>query len=363
MASRILRVALILTSIESAINKIITPPQSIAALVGESVRINCESNINEPAEFISWRPGKPETTGIQLIYESGILAEHLRSRMSVERNGGISALVIRSVGLDDGGTYRCIDEGGIGQRAVAELIVIDPSVTCFHNIRAEGVIADDATNCLHEPDYLEMSCSVRYDGNVFPIVNWRHSGKAVENVVVEKRPGIVKFTAKTTVSISDEGTTFDYDVSMPGNILLGNGVAALRNATPSIHVLYMTASKITRDDPKLPCPIKTNFNLANCASTHAYTKIVRNDETLTSYALDYVCVSRCTVANKTCTVSSQVLSVKGRDDTVVVDPNPRLPDTIKRISIALCIVASVVIVIQTIALIWFYRNRRRTRQL
>jgi hypothetical protein len=143
---------------------------------------------------------------------------------------------------------------------------------------------------------------------------------------------------------------------MPGNILLGNGVAALRNATPSIRVLYMTASKITRDDPKLPCPIKTNFNLANCASTHAYTGIVRNDETLTSYALDYVCVSRCTVANKTCTVSSQVLSVKGRDDTVVVDPS-------KRISIALCIAASVVIVIQTIALIWFYRNRRRTRQL
>jgi hypothetical protein len=358
MASRILRVALILTSIESAINKIVTPPQSIAALVGESVRITCESDIiNEPVEFVSWRPGGSESKNIRLIYEIRILAERLRSRMSVERNGGIFTLVIRSVGLDDGGTYRCVDDGGIGQRAVAQLIVIDPSVTCFHNIRAEGVIADDVTNCLHEPDYLEMSCSVRYDGNVFPIVNWRHSGKAVENVVVEKRSGIVKFTAKTTVSISDEGTTFDYDVSMPGNILLGNGVAALRNATPSIRVLYLTASKITRDDPKLPCPIKTNFNLANCASTHAYT---RNDETLTSYALDYVCVSRCTVANKTCTVSSQVLSVKGRDDTVVVDPSP---DTIKRISIALCIVASVVIVIQTIALIWFYRNRRRTRQL
>jgi hypothetical protein len=300
--------------------KIIGYPQSMAVMVGETARITCHSDMDEPVEFVSWRPGQSEYRNIQLIYESGILANHLQSRVSVERDLGLHVLVIRNVTFNDAATYRCRDEGGIGERAVAQLIVVDPNVTCTSNIRAGGMVAGNVP-VSPESDYIIMSCVVKYTGNVSPIINFKRNGTRITNPIIQNwfnyGQNHTRVLLKTVARDSDEGINFEYYVTMPTNIITSDSITALRNTVSTVHVLYLSALNITR--PSVTCPIETNMNETNCIYKHIYYRI--NIANQTNLSFTYACVTRCKIDNKTCIVSSPQIRVRDFNNDAIVLPS------------------------------------------
>jgi len=57
-------------------------------------------------------------------------------------------------------------------------VLTGQSLDCTHNISEDGVISTDICG-LGPPDYINMTCSLRYSGNVAPTLSWSEDNVAV----------------------------------------------------------------------------------------------------------------------------------------------------------------------------------------
>ena len=97
-------------------------PSNTVELQGNTARFSCET---DSAAAINWNfdsfPASP--TGLRLV-TGGILVESFSNKFTLTIEWQRSVLTLNSITKSDSGTYSCIDELGMGEKASAELIVL-----------------------------------------------------------------------------------------------------------------------------------------------------------------------------------------------------------------------------------------------
>lgn len=99
-------------------------PVNSLVVVGNTVRINCSTDSNQP---VYWARTLAQSNEQQWLYYGGDGFDSNnadgRFRIDEDKSTGRYDLVIDGVGRKDAGQYVCVDESGIGETATAELVV------------------------------------------------------------------------------------------------------------------------------------------------------------------------------------------------------------------------------------------------
>ena len=115
-------------------------PLDITASEGDTVSLNCRSNLSTTVRWILGHPGHMNVRPIFVATSDmqGTIHPDFPERFScVRQEDGSQNLVIRNVNLSDTGYYTCIDDDGFGfipggssygRWATASLIVIGRSI-------------------------------------------------------------------------------------------------------------------------------------------------------------------------------------------------------------------------------------------
>ena len=151
-------------------------PKETTAFVGDSAIFYCskEKNAPTPVDWYHIPVGQEYKIHIYksaidefYITESGV---NYQTYMSVEYDvlNGVYNLLIRNVIKAYAGTYFCIDTEPEQTTKKTELIVIDFPPTCQTNVSGEGALGENSCNI--PPDYIGFNCSIRYHGNVAPVL-------------------------------------------------------------------------------------------------------------------------------------------------------------------------------------------------
>ena len=155
-------------------------PKETTAFVGDSVIFYCSKEKNSPTPVDWYHIPVGQKYKIHIyksaidelyITESGV---NYQTYMSVDYNAstGVYNLLIRNVSKAYAGTYFCIDTNVEQTTKKTELIVIDSPPTCQTNVSDEGALGENSCNI--PPDYIEFNCSIRYHGNVAPVLELYH---------------------------------------------------------------------------------------------------------------------------------------------------------------------------------------------
>lgn len=147
-------------------------PTDTEVLVNRSAYLNCSTSIlSQEVTWYRYRVGDPYRR--HDVYDAGVIDRSYRDRFYIDgdKTNGVFNLVIRRVLLDDAGKYECQDDGGIGDKRSAELVVLDDNgPVCQSNIPAEGLMGPN--DCGFEPTTIELSCVVKFHGNSAPQMEW-----------------------------------------------------------------------------------------------------------------------------------------------------------------------------------------------
>lgn len=143
-------------------------PENVAALVGETVVLSCESVDAPPLSRIIWAEYITSPFG-SIISDNELIQNHPnRDRYSILQATDTSFyLEIRNLQITDGGTYSCQDslgalpEDNIGE---AELIVIASNPNCTNTLPADGNVIEGNSHTLE--------CVVYFQGGFGPNMTW-----------------------------------------------------------------------------------------------------------------------------------------------------------------------------------------------
>ena len=98
----------------------------------------------------------------------------------------------------------------------------DLKLHCIHNINESGTVGGDVCGLNLQPDYIEMTCSINYRGNVAPTLLWDEiiDNHNITNDVIKKADNN-KLAISTAVIQAGEdmnGLQFNSSVTMKWNI-------------------------------------------------------------------------------------------------------------------------------------------------
>ena len=155
-------------------------PKETTTFVGDSVIFYCSKEKNSPTPVDWYHIPVGQNYKIHIyksaidelyITESGV---NYQTYMSVDYNvpTGEYNLLIKNVSKAYAGTYFCIDTNVEQTTKKTELIVIDSPPTCQTNVSDEDALGENSCNI--PPDYIEFNCSIRYHGNVAPVLGLYH---------------------------------------------------------------------------------------------------------------------------------------------------------------------------------------------
>lgn len=96
-----------------------------------------------------------------------------RQRFRIEggqRATGEFNLVIESAQGQDAGRYECQDDEGMGEKRSANIVVLEDELRCSSDAQVSGVVGPN--DCGLRPDVVQLSCRVRFKGEVAPKLKW-----------------------------------------------------------------------------------------------------------------------------------------------------------------------------------------------
>jgi hypothetical protein len=147
-------------------------PTDTEVMVNQPTYLNCSTTITtQEVAWYRYRVGDPYRR--HDVYDAGIIDKNYRDRFYIDgdKTKGVYNLVITRVLEEDAGKYECQDNGGIGDKRSAELVVLDSNgPVCQLNTPAEAIVGPN--DCNIEPTTLEFSCGVKFHGNIPPQLEW-----------------------------------------------------------------------------------------------------------------------------------------------------------------------------------------------
>lgn len=143
-------------------------PLNVANYVGSTVTLTC-STTNSAEYHVVWTEFASTSGGARISDNDVIVPDHPNAdRYQIVHDTPYQFdLVISSVVLSDGGTYRCEDLNAVAPdktRAQAEFIVFETFPNCTTTVGLTGVVLE---NQLHTAE-----CAVNFQGNVPPTMTW-----------------------------------------------------------------------------------------------------------------------------------------------------------------------------------------------
>lgn len=107
-------------------------PYDTTLMKGENTRLSCTTALKETVDWMFKPFSSTNQERSRYIVQGGRVVHYLQSRISIlDGTDGRFDLLILNTELSDAGTYFCIDEGGMGEKASAQLTVIGESI--FYN--------------------------------------------------------------------------------------------------------------------------------------------------------------------------------------------------------------------------------------
>lgn len=91
--------------------------------VGDTAELVCRSDVAEPIYWYVKRSA-PESKRVPIYHGTGVIVGDYKRKFSVKKtNDGYQSLVVNDTSMEDAGRYTCVDGGGFGDSASAELVV------------------------------------------------------------------------------------------------------------------------------------------------------------------------------------------------------------------------------------------------
>ena len=300
-------------------------PNETTVFVGDSVIFYCskEKNAPSPVDWYHIPVGKKDKIHIYksainelYITESGV---NYQTYMSVDYNAstGEYNLLIRNVSKAYAGTYFCVDTEVEQTTKKTELIVIDSPPTCQTNVSGEGALGENS--CDIPPDYIEFNCSIRYHGNVAPVLELYHDIGVGNDTRETRASKVIRYdngipSIVIMASLKSNGTFFH--CRFKNLFPLSNLGRTFYECNSSVvKILYATNSSESYDvaskEGVSSCSIKTNSELCRyrwrnqveSRETIIHSRdLLHNDLQLLG---SYLCLADCSLKGKMCTLRGQ----------------------------------------------------------
>lgn len=159
-------------SFHQVISNLVIIPLDTEVHLNQSTYLNCTTG--HPSQEVAWyhyRAGDPYRR--ISVYDGGIMERAYRQRFRIEggqRATGEFNLVIESAQGQDAGRYECQDDEGMGEKRSANIVVLEDELRCSSDAQVSGVVGPN--DCGLRPDVVQLSCRVRFKGEVAPKLKW-----------------------------------------------------------------------------------------------------------------------------------------------------------------------------------------------
>ena len=100
------------------------------------MELKCKSNESEPIDW-DYRPVTSQNY-IRIVI-GGRMDNRLKRKFTAQKDG-VNTLTIKNASLEDGGTYKCIDQQGHGETATAEIVVIGEKNFNYFSYRSKPIL-------------------------------------------------------------------------------------------------------------------------------------------------------------------------------------------------------------------------------
>ena len=97
------------------------PDEDVFGVLYDTIELSCNTNLNYA---VNWEFVSHGSTRYSWIYLNSLMTQIHEGRYQIKVDNGSYRLIIESVDWSYAGRYRCTDEAGLGESAVAQLTVI-----------------------------------------------------------------------------------------------------------------------------------------------------------------------------------------------------------------------------------------------
>lgn len=300
-------VALIIINVGTANGVLLIWPEDTEVVVGQSVTISCHTS---DVYSVHWEHTLVGSRTSREIYISKTVVRPYSWRVTIvgDSNKGEYNLTIGRVELSDAGKYHCIDRAGHGEKKDAQLIVLESFPQCNSNSNPDGMIGDN--DCGIEPEDIKIVCTLRYSGNIPPVLEWMDGGSnstPLKTLTIERFPDEDATTFKATFT-----SVIRSDHRLSNNsIICKTALSKLHCASDveKFRILYVFNTSSTlqiNQSSHVTCSANSS---QQCMYT--WTEFIRLEENKIASAINsihidrpgrFICKAECEIRQQKCTV-------------------------------------------------------------
>lgn len=304
----------------------ITKPMDAEVRIGDSTFLNC--SILDAQGEVSWYhyPVDEKNTQDRVVYSKGHVLAPYNERFKIDKESSTGSfnLVITQAEDQDAGTYVCQEEK-TDRSTAAELIVLGSNPSCSSN-NPKGFIGPN--DCGLKQDIIQVSCSIKYKGNVAPQLHitrvkekhYSHANETGLNCSLSKEIGQITCTYNEKTDSDLDGSYFICHINRSKN-------TQYKCSTDAIKIHYAIGQKSllakTVGD-SVTCSVKTSSH--DCVYTwiwiddsHAET-ISQTNRLIINRAGLHQCKANCKIGANECHFDAMmVMASTSIPDLVPVD--------------------------------------------